>query len=128
MLDIKFIRENKELVEMAAKKKRITFDVSKLIEVDDKRRVLLAKVDEKRAEQNTASLEIVKASGGEKANILEKMKFVKEDLAKGEEALKEVIKEWQALMLQVPNVPDISVPDGESSDDNKEVKKWGELP
>lgn len=128
MLDIKFIRENRELVGMAVKKKHINFDVSKLIEVDDKRKELLAKVEEKRAEQNTASFEIVKASGPEKANILEKMKFVKEDLAKNEELLKEVMKEWQALMLQVPNVPDVSVPDGESEADNKEIKKWGELP
>lgn len=128
MLDIKFIRENKDLVAMAAKKKHLDFDVAKLIEVDDKRKELLSKIEEKRAEVNRASTEIVKAGGPEKTQILEKMKFVKEDLSKGEEELKGVMKDWQMLMLQVPNVPDISVPDGESDEDNQEIKKWGELP
>ncbi|MHB1330375.1 MAG: serine--tRNA ligase [Minisyncoccota bacterium] len=128
MLDIKFIRENKDLIALAAKKKRIDFDVNKLLEVDDKRKEVLHKFEEKRAEQNQASLEIVRASGPERANILERMKFVKENLAKSEEDLREVMKEWQSLMLQVPNIPDVSVPDGESDEDNKEVKKWGELP
>jgi len=128
MLDIKFIRENKDLVALAAKKKHIDFDVEKLIEVDDRRKEILKKVEEKRGEQNQASLEIVRASGPEKANILEKMKFVKEELTSNEEKLKEVMKEWQGLMLQVPNVPDISVPDGVSDEQNLEVRKWGELP
>ncbi|MBX4199113.1 serine--tRNA ligase [Candidatus Parcubacteria bacterium] len=128
MLDIKFIREQKELVQMAAKKKRINFDVETLIAIDDKRRALQTKVEEKRAEQNQASQEIVRATGPEKSQILEKMKFVKEDLSKSEEELKEVMKEWQALMLQVPNVPDISVPEGESDADNMEIRQWGEIP
>lgn len=128
MLDIKFIRENKDLVAQAAKKKKIDFDVEKLLVADDKRREVLGRVEEKRTEQNLASMEIVKASGPEKSNILEKMKFVKQDLATLEEELKEVMKDWQLLMLKVPNVPDISVPDGESDADNKEVRTWGELP
>ncbi|MBX4195421.1 serine--tRNA ligase [Candidatus Parcubacteria bacterium] len=128
MLDIKFIRENKELVEMASKKKRLDFDVNKLIEADDKRKTLLTKVEEKRAEQNQASQEIVRASGPERADILEKMKFVKEELSKSEEELKIVMKDWQMLMLQVPNIPDISVPEGASDADNKEVKRWGTIP
>lgn len=128
MLDIKFIRENKDLVAGAAKKKRLEFDVSRLVEIDDRRRELLVSIEEKRAEQNAASLEIVRASGPEKSQILERMKFLKEGLATLEEGHKAVMAEWQNLMLQVPNIPDISVPEGESEADNKEVKKWGEIP
>lgn len=128
MLDIKFIRENKELIEMAAKKKRIVFDVNALVAVDDKRRELLTKIEEKRAEQNAANQEIVKAVGPEKTDILERMKFVKVDIAVLEEEFKEVMKEWQNFMLRVPNIPDVSVPEGESEEDNKEIKKWGKLP
>ncbi len=128
MLDIKFIKENKDLVTLAAKKKHIEFDVEKLLEIDEKRRAIMKETEDKRAEQNTASTEIVKADGPEKANILEKMKILKQELTDGEEKLKEIMKEWQVLMLQVPNVPDVSVPDGDSDTDNKEVKKWGELP
>lgn len=126
MLDIKFIRENKDLIAMGAKKKHIDFDVEKLIAIDDERKKIQAVVEEKRAEQNAASKEIVKAAGPEKANILEKMKFLKEEMAQAEEKLKGVMKEWQLLMLAVPNIPDMSVPEGESDADNVEVKKWGE--
>lgn len=128
MLDIKFIRENKDLITLAAKKKRIDFDVDNLLKVDDKRRELQKTFEDKRSEQNNASAEIVKANGAEKANILEKMKFLKQEITEVEEKLKEVMPEWQSLMLQVPNIPDISVPEGKDSDDNQEVKKWGELP
>lgn len=128
MLDIKFIRENKDLVAKAAEIKRIKFDVNALLEVDDQRRVLQAQIEEKRSEQNKASIEIVKVLGPEKANILEKMKFLKEELGGFEEKQKEVMHTWQKLMLEVPNIPDISVPQGESDQDNKEVKKWGEMP
>ncbi|MBI1974240.1 MAG: serine--tRNA ligase [Candidatus Zambryskibacteria bacterium] len=128
MLDIKFIRENKELVKAAAKKKHISFDVEKLIEVDEKRRKLLGLVEEKRAEQKVANNEIVKADSEKRGAILEKMRALKENLEHEEEELKNVMREWQALMLIVPNVPDASVPDGDSEKDNEEVKNWGVLP
>ncbi len=128
MLDIRFIRENKDLVAMAAKKKRIEFDVEKLIEVDDQRKVLLAKIEEKRTDQNISNNQIVNATQSEKGEILERMKILKEELNQEEESLKTVMEIWRELMLQVPNIPDVSVPDGESDEDNQEIKKWGELP
>jgi seryl-tRNA synthetase len=126
MLDIKFIKENKDLVALAAKKKKIDFDVEKLLAVDEKRRDILAKVELKRADQKVASNQIVSSTSEERENILEKMKVLKVDLEKEEDELKEVMKEWQVLMLSVPNIPDVSVPDGESEEDNKETKHWGE--
>lgn len=128
MLDIKFIRENKKLVQQAAKKKHIEFDVDKLLDVDDKRKTLLGRVEEKRAEQKVANNAIVKTSSEERDGILEKMKALKSGLERDEKELKEVLREWQALMLLVPNVPDTSVPDGDSDADNKEIKKWGNIP
>ncbi len=128
MLDIKFIRENKEMVQQAAKKKHLEFAVDKLIEVDDKRRMLLGRVEEKRAEQKVGNNAIVKADSVERDNILEKMKVLKSALEQEEEELKEVMREWQTLMLSVPNVPDASVPDGEGEEDNVTIKEWGEKP
>ena len=128
MLNIKFIRENKELVQEAAKKKRLEFDTDKLLEVDDKRKKLLGKVEEKRAEQKVANNEIVKADSDGREAILEKMKVLKAELDKEEAELKKVIEEWQALMLLVPNVPDTSVPAGEGEQDNVTVKEWGKKP
>ncbi len=128
MLDIRFIRENKDLIAGAAKKKRINFDIQELLNIDDERRALLDAVEKKRARQNEVGGEIVKMSGTEKEALLSEMRVLKEELSQEEEKLKTVMAEWQKLMLQVPNVPDISVPDGESDADNQEIKKWGELP
>lgn len=127
MLDIKFIRENKELVAAAAKKKRLDFKVTELLDVDDKRKKLMAEADKKRASQNAASEKIAKAEdAAEREKLIGEMKVVKAGLEKDEEALKEVLKEWQTLMLQVPNIPDMSVPDGADDLANKEIKTWGE--
>jgi seryl-tRNA synthetase len=64
--------------------------------------------------------------GEERDALIAKMSELKKTLQLQEESLQEVMKEWRALMVQVPNVPDMSVPDGESDADNKEVRTWGE--
>ena len=129
MLDIKFIRENKELVAEGAKKKHIKFDVEALIKADDKRKELLTKIEKMRAEQNEVSLRLPQLKDlVQKNELLSQMKILKDDMQKEEEKLKEVMKEWQGLMLKVPNMPDISVPEGESAEDNKELKTWGTKP
>ena len=128
MLDIKFIQENKKLVAQAAKSKQVEVDLERLLEIDDKRKVLLGRVEEKRADQNVANNKIIKASSEERGAILEKMKALKIELERDEEDLKETMREWQALMLKVPNVPDQSVPEGDTDVDNEEIKKWGDIP
>jgi seryl-tRNA synthetase len=129
MLDIKFIRENKDLIEAGAKKKHLKFDVSELILVDDKRRALLTLTEDKKAEQNKFNEQIIKVTDtAKRGQLIMEMKMVKDDLAKGEEELKEVMKQWQLLMLQVPNIPDMSVPDGDDDTANREHTVWGDIP
>lgn len=128
MLDIKFIRENADIVKKAAQKKHIDFDVEQLIASDDTRRALLAQVETMRAEQNEATGRIAEASEKEREAEILKMRELKESLAGKEKELAETMKEWRMLMLQVPNIPDISVPDGKSDADNKEIRKWGDIP
>lgn len=128
MLDIKFIRENKDIVAAGAKKKHIDVDIDKLVELDDKRRELQLSIDTRRAEQNAASEGIAKASGGDREDLIAKMSEVKKTLQLEEESMQEIMKEWRMLMLMIPNVPDVSVPDGESDADNMEVRTWGEKP
>jgi seryl-tRNA synthetase len=128
MLDIKFIRENSDLITMAAKKKRLEFDVKKLLEVDDRRKTLQQLIDEKRSQQNAEGSRIRQVGEEERQQILQKMTAVKEEAKQLEEQLQVVMDEWRKLMLQVPNVPDMSVPEGESDADNKEVKVWGDKP
>jgi seryl-tRNA synthetase len=128
MLDIKFIRDNKDLVSMGAQKKHVRFDVDELLKVDDRRRELLSSIEKKRARQNAYSGKIATAAENEQTVLIDQMKIVKEALAKEEEEHKEIMRTWQTLMLQVPNIPDMSVPEGESDADNKEIKVWGEKP
>lgn len=129
MLDIKFIRENKDLIEAGAKKKHLKFDVAELIAIDDKRKELLTLTENKKAEQNKFSEEIIKVQDPvERKQLIDEMKAVKDDLTKGEEELKEVMKKWQTLMLQVPNIPDMSVPEGDDDLANREYSVWGEIP
>jgi seryl-tRNA synthetase len=128
MLDIKFIRENKDVVIAGAKKKHIEVDIEQLLKLDDTRKELQARVEEKRAEQNAASNAISSADDTERARIIDSMSSVKHDLKLAEEELAKVMQDWRALMVQVPNVPDMSVPEGDTDAENKEIKTWGEIP
>ena len=113
MLDIKFIRDNQELVQEAAKKKQLKFKVADLIAVDDNRRKLLVKI-EHTAPNKTLSIKSWSVPNRKKREGIDEMKILKEALQKDEEKLKEVMKHWQTLMVETPNIPDISVPSGKA--------------
>ena len=127
MLDIKFIRENKDIVAEGAKKKHVEIDIDKLISIDDERLKILKEVEDLRSEVNRVSNDIARDQDPAlKIQLIEEMRGVKEEIKQKEEKLKSITEEWQKLMLQVPNVPDISVPDGDTDADNREIKAWGE--
>ena len=127
MLDIKFIRENIDLVKLAVTKKKMTVDLDRLVQVDDSRREVMQSLEEKRAEQNRISDGIPTATDqAVRQQLITEMQALKQEVQKNEEALKPIMEQWQALMLQVPNIPDMSVPDGDSDADNEEMKTWGE--
>lgn len=127
MLDIKFIRENKDLIKAGANKKHMEVDIDKLLSIDEKRLEVLSRVEFLRGEQNKMNNSIATEKDmAIRSQMIGEMKLVKEDLGKKEEELKSLMTEWQSLMLTVPNIPDISVPDGASDEDNQEVKSWGE--
>ncbi len=129
MLDIKFIRENKDIIKAGAKKKHIEVDVDALLSADEKRLELLSRVEFLRSEQNKMNNSIAtEKDTALRSQMISEMKMVKDELVGKEEELKSVMSEWQGLMLQIPNVPDMSVPEGESDEDNQEVRSWGEIP
>jgi len=126
MLDIKFIRENLDLIKVAIEKKKSVVDIDKLIAVDDERREIMQALEEKRAKQNRVSDGIPTASDQTtREDLIKEMQTLKAEIQEDEEKLKPAMVEWQTLMLQVPNIPDMSVPDGDSEDDNEEIKTWG---
>ncbi len=129
MLDIKFIRENKELIALAAEKKRVNFNVDELLKLDDERRALLLIVEQKRSEHNLKSAQVAHTVIPERRQLLvEELRTQKAGLEEQEGKLKEIMQKWHGFMLQVPNIPDMSVPHGESDKDNVEVREWGTRP
>jgi len=128
MLDINFIREHSDIVKAGAKKKNIEVDIDALLKVDDERRELQQKVDDRRAEQNTLGEAIPNLEGGEREVKIAELKLLKDKLQEDEKKLKDVLVRWRDLMVQVPNVPDMSVPEGKEDSDNEEIRTWGEKP
>lgn len=129
MLDIKFIRENKDFVAASALKKRITIDIDEIIRTDDERLTALHAFETLRAEQNQISNHIsIEKDENKRFQMINEMKILKEDLKKREDELKEVMQKWQTLMLQVPNIPSPDTPEGSDESGNQVIREWGEKP
>ncbi len=128
MLDIRFIRENADLIKAGAEKKHISVDIDRLIAVDDERKDLRQQLDARKAEQNRMSDSIRLAKDEEREKFIEGMRHVKEGAVELEAKYAKVMEEWQKLMLAVPNMPDMSVPEGEDDSKNQEVRTWGDIP
>lgn len=126
MLDIKFIRENKEEIKKAVKNKRLDLDLEKLLEIDEQRVKLLQEIEELNAQKNKLNDEIKSAEN--KEEIIQKGKEVKEKLAAVEPEYKKIKQEFDALMIKVPTIPSSDTPIGQSDADNQVVKEWGEIP
>ena len=129
MLDIKFIRENKDVVLEGAKKKRVEVDIDKLIALDDQRLKELKEVEDLRGEVNRVSGDIGRNQDmALKVQLIEEMRVVKEDIKQKEEKLKATIEEWQKIMIQIPNIPSVDTPQGPDESGNVVVRTWGEKP
>ncbi len=129
MLDIKFIRENPDKVKEACRKKKIDFDVDNLLKLDAKRRELIMATENKSAMKNQANKRIQEAKNEEERKaIIAQMQELDRNSDKEKEELKKAEEEFERLMLLVPNVPDGSVPEGDSDADNIEARKWGKIP
>ena len=123
MLDIRFIRENAERVQEAARQKGYEVSIADLLTVDDRRRELQQAVDELRAKRNDIAAQM--KGGRPEPSLIEQGKQIKAQLAEQETYLKNAEEGVAALLSQVPNVTADDVPLG-GEDDSVEVKRWGE--
>jgi seryl-tRNA synthetase len=128
MLDIAFIRQNADIVRAAVTNKRLTLDVTALLEADKQRREIVAKLDERRARKNALSATIPKAPAEDRAKLVAEAKEVRGEIEQLEPALLEANKVFDDLMLRVPSIPRPEVPLGKGEDDNVEVRKVGAPP
>ena len=128
MLDIKYIRDNLDVVREASRKKHHPVDLDRLVELDDERKALGQELDALRARQNTKSAEIAKAAAEDRQGMIDGVAELKSTIQGLEEKLRPITEEWKELMYQVPQVPDESVPEGKEDTDNVEIKVWGDKP
>lgn len=128
MIDIKLIRENYEEVEKALANRKEDFDLSNFKELDDKRRALLSQVEQLKSEQNKASKEIpiMKKDGKNTDSLMAEMKELSLKIKELDIEVSEVEKLLNDFMLTIPNIPNASVPMGDTDEDNVEIRKWGE--
>lgn len=124
MLDIRFIREDPELVQENAKQKGYTVSISELLEVDTKRRELQQQADELREQRNSISAQM-KGGGKPTAEIIEQGRALKDRVATIETELGDIEESFMALMVQIPNMMQADVPLG-GEEKSVEIKKWGE--
>ena len=128
MIDIRMLRSDPDRIRRALERRHARFDLDSLLDLDAKRRAALYELEQSRAEQNRASTEIARArkSGADAAEAIEAMRRVKEIIASLEQQVAEIDEALAQQMLSLPNLPDDSVPDGASSQDNPVIRTWGE--
>lgn len=124
MLDIKYIRENKKSVEKAIINKGIKLNLTYLLDLDDKRRVLKQEVDELRKKRNEITQKVME---GDK-NLIKSAKEVKALISQVENKYRRVENEYKELMLYVPQLPSVDTPVGEDESSNKVIGEFGEKP
>ncbi|VIF73784.1 seryl-tRNA ligase [Clostridioides difficile] len=129
MLDIKRIRENLDCIKKAMERRgEKAFNLDEVVKLDDERRKILQEVEVMKNKLNTASKNIPnlikEGKGVENEKI--KLKDLSDKIKVIDQNLKEVEDKMEYLLMRIPNVPHPEVPQGETDDDNVEVRSWGE--
>lgn len=126
MLDINYIRDNKDRVEEFTKQKGYNVNIAQLLMLDEQRRELIADVEAMRQERN----EVAASMKGSKPSdeLIAKGKEIKEKISEKESELNTVEAQWLTLLKEVPNIPQEDVPVGVSEDENIVIKTVGEKP
>ena len=129
MLDIRRIKENPEEVKRLLRAKEVDCDeaVDKILELDQKRRELIASTEAKKAEQNKVSKQIplLKKQGQDVAPIFQQMTELKNQIAENDSALSDVEAEYRTWMLSLPNLPDPDLKPG-GKENNEPLRYYGE--
>ncbi len=128
MLDLKWVRENPDVVRDAAKRKRIGVDVDAFLDLDQKLRIAQQQVESRRAEMKASSKALGKLSPEERNVALAAQKELKAELKAMEAELPELREQHQKLALLLPMPPAAEVPDGNDDLENVELRRVGQVP
>ena len=129
MLDVKKIRNNyDEVARLLGKRGKGDYGLSEVIKIDEERRVLLQEVEAMKNKQNIVTKEIpkLKKEGKDVTGILAEMKDLSTKIKELDEKVSGNEARQKDLLLGIPNIPNTLVPEGNTDEDNVEVKKWGE--
>lgn len=128
MLDIKLIRNHPEIVKAALARRKMDIDVDKLLEMDAQKREILYQVEQIKARQNEESkkIPVMKKNGEDVTPIFAEMKELSEKIKADDEKVKDLDVKIDEIMYSIPNIPCDDVPDGDTDEDNVEVRRFME--
>ena len=129
MFSLKFIRENTEVLEEAARKKGEKVDWEKFEELDNERRRIIAFVEERKRWQKDIT-EKISSRKDDKEGIeplIRQARKYSDEIRESEKKLREIEEQLNKIVATIPNIPHSSVPEGKSEKDNVVVKEWGEI-
>lgn len=129
MLDVRFVRENTTAVEEALRKRNYKLSLSGFISLEAERRPLLKEAEELRNRRNTASEEIgrLKKQNQDVSALLYEMKAVPDRIKELEDRLRVLDEKALDFILNIPNIPQASVPEGKDESENIVLRSWGEV-
>jgi seryl-tRNA synthetase len=130
VLDIKYLRENIDEVSRRLSLRGEAVDLSRFMEIEEKRRGLLVKGETLKSERNKVNDEIarLKKDKGDTTDLISRMKGVSEEIKQIDSQISEITEELERIVSVVPNIPHESVPAGTSDKDNVQVRTWGTIP
>ena len=128
MLDIKFIRENKDKLKEAIANKNIDLSLDELLDVDAERVDMSQRIEELRSERKQMNDLMQNVTEEQKSEIIEKGRLIKNQIAQLETEYEEIKSKFDLLMAKIPTIPSLDTPVGKGESDNKEVLAWGEIP
>ncbi len=127
MLDWKWVRENREIIETALKNRNTEFDLDELFTLDDQRRSLQQEADLLKQKRNEESKKIgfLRKEGKDIEDLMRNVQNIADQIKNIDEKLKAAEEEWKEKLLWIPNIPHETVPIGQDESCNQVVKSWG---
>jgi len=126
MLDIKYIRENKEAVKKNCELRGMPCDIERLLELDEERRRLVSEIGKLKEKKNELNEKMKSAE--DKAKLIEEGKEIKKQIEEKEPKLEKIEKEWRKILIKIPNLTHPNSPIGKDDSENKEIERYGEPP
>ncbi|MDR3600166.1 MAG: serine--tRNA ligase [Desulfosporosinus sp.] len=127
MLELKFVRNNPEVVKEALEKRHVTISLDHFLEQEEERRKLLFEIENLKAHRNIVSEEVgrLKKIGDDAENLVLEMREVGQTVKSLEQKSTDIVQEMEKVLYEIPNIPHASVPVGLDESSNIQVRTWG---